>query len=257
MFRFEYPVFEHKNILKKSMLDELRDYPLVLSRMLLKEWGNGIMEGCNITWENNVLKIHPGLLRYEGNIYRLEEEYSLSCPPADQLTYIKVRFIAMEYERNYRGGLGEICLGEEAPLNSEMELGRFRLQEGARLRTAYEGFEDYQTEFDTLIRIHVPYACVGGSGLWPRLLKEYALELMDTGTENIWDISFAMQILGAEGRIAGDLVKRYVEKDACRKYTESSNVILYNRLLHILKERKSGNSGWKRPETVTRQMVLL
>ena len=25
MFRYEYPVFEHKNLLKKSMLDELRD----------------------------------------------------------------------------------------------------------------------------------------------------------------------------------------------------------------------------------------
>lgn len=33
MFRYEYPIFEHKNLLKKSMLDELRDYPLSLSRM--------------------------------------------------------------------------------------------------------------------------------------------------------------------------------------------------------------------------------
>ena len=51
MFRYEYPIFEHKNLLKKSMLDELRDYPLSLSRMYFSGYGDGILEGCALSWE--------------------------------------------------------------------------------------------------------------------------------------------------------------------------------------------------------------
>lgn len=57
MFRYEYPIFEHKNLLKKSMLDELRDYPLSLSRMYFSGYGDGILEGCALSWEPGVLHL--------------------------------------------------------------------------------------------------------------------------------------------------------------------------------------------------------
>lgn len=44
MFKFEAPVFVHKNILKKDMLEELRDYPLMVSRMMLEDSGDGRFE---------------------------------------------------------------------------------------------------------------------------------------------------------------------------------------------------------------------
>lgn len=142
MFRYEYPVFEHKNLLKKSMLDELRDYPLSLSRMFFAGYGDGILEGCSLRWEQDVLYLEPGLLHYHGDIYRMEEPCPLACTATDQLTYLKVRFATMDYERGKRGGMGEIQLNTIPAENGEIELGRFRLQEGARLRTVYENFED-------------------------------------------------------------------------------------------------------------------
>lgn len=257
MFKFEAPVFVHKNILKKDMLEELRDYPLMVSRMMLEDSGDGVLKGTGITWEDSVLKVHSGLILHAGNIYRMEEACELACPPADQLTYVKVRFVTMDFERDRMGGLGDVYLDDRLPEKGEIELGRFRLQEGARLRCEYESFEDYQTEFDTVNRINMPYVCPGGTGLWPKLLLEFALELLKTGTEDGYDISFAMQALGTKGQISPELVAFYVEKNTGRKVTDCSNQFIYEKLLHILRERKAGSSGAKKLHNNTRQMLLL
>lgn len=257
MFKFEVPVFVHKNILKKEMLVELRDYPLQISRMMLDGCGDGVLKGTGITWSDNILKIHPGLILHGGNIYRMEEEWSTDCPATDQLTYIKVRFITMDYEKDRMGGLGDVYMNEISPENGEIELGRFRLQEGARLRTEYENFDDYQTEFDTVNRIHMPFIGEGGPGLWSELLMEYAYELLKTGTENFYDTCFAMQILGTKGKTARELIVWYVEKSVGRRVTDFSNGLLYEKLRGILRERKNGNSGFDKKQGYTKQMLLL
>ncbi len=257
MFKFEAPVFVHKNILKKDMLEELRDYPLMISRMMFADCGSGVLKGTDITWEDNILKVHPGLILHGGNIYRMEEACSLRCPPVDQLTYVKVRFVTMDFEKDRMGGFGDVYLDDRSPESGEIELGRFRLQEGARLRCKYESFEDYQTEFDTVNRIHMPYVCPGGVSLWPQLLMEFALELLKTGTIDACDISFSMQILGNKGQIAQELVSFYVEKNRGKKITEWSNQLLFEKLLHILRERKAGSGTGKGLQNNTGQMLLL
>lgn len=257
MFRYEYPVFEHKNLLKKSMLDELRDYPLSLSRMFFAGYGDGILEGCSLRWEQDVLYLEPGLLHYQGDIYRMEAPCPLACTATDQLTYLKVRFATMDYERGKRGGMGEIQLNTIPAENGEIELGRFRLQEGARLRTVYENFEDYQTEYDTVNRIHAPYAGPGGAGLWPQLLRVYAQELLETGTTDVYDVSFAMTVLGTDGQAAPACIGSYLARAGDGTGEQGSNEECYQKLLRILKDRKSGGRGWKQPEGVRGQMILL
>ena len=257
MFRYDYPIFEHKNLLKKSMLDELRDYPLGLSRRLFAGYGDGILEGCGLSWEKDVLYLEPGLLHYQGDIYRMEEPCPLECTATDQLTYLKVRFATMDYERGKRGGMGEILLNTIPTEIGEIELGRFRLQEGARLRTVYENFEDYQTEYDTVNRIHAPYAGPGGAGLWPKLLGVYAKELLETGTTDVYDVSFAMTVLGSDGHTAPACIRSYLSRAGDETGEKLSNEECYRKLLHILRIRKSGGTGGKQPEGVRGQMILL
>ena len=257
MFRYGYPLFEHKNLLKKDMLDELRDYPLRLSQMYFEEYGDGIIEGCGLSWEKDVLYLGTGLIHYQGNIYRMEEPCPLECPPTDQMTYLKVRFATMDYKRGWRNGIGEILLNTDPVETGEMELGRFRLQEGARLRTVYENFEDYQTEYDTVNRIHVPYAGTGGVGMWPQLLKVYAQELLETGTKDVHDVSFAMTVLAAEGKVSPECIRWYLLRSGDEVRKELTNGEYYKKLLNILKIRKSGGTGWKQPEGGRGQMILL
>lgn len=257
MFCYEYPIFEHKNLLKKDMLDELRDYPLSLSRMYFDDYGDGIMQGCELSWENDILTLHSGLIHYRGNIYRMEKPYRISCPATDQLTYLKIRFATMNYERGHRRGIGEVVLNGDVPENEEMEMGRFQLQEGARLRTVYENFEDYQTEYDTANRIYVPYARAGGSGLWPQLLRVFAIELLKTGTTDVHDVGFAMTVLGTDGQTAPTCIKYYLSGAGEEIKEQMSNEECYRKLLHILRIRKSGKTGWKHQDGERRQMVLL
>lgn len=255
VFRYEYPIFEHKNILKKKMLDDLRDYPLFLSRMILGDRGDGILQGCGLAWEEGVLEAEPGLLCYHGDIYRMEESFAMDCVPTDRQTYIKVRFSVSDRERDYRRGVGEVYLDTNAPKEGEMELGRFRLQEGARLRTVYENFEDYRTEYDTVNRIHVPYLQPDGAGLWPQMLMAYGEELLETGTEDVYDISFAVQLLGTAGYVSAELVRRYA--GMAGNGGREDNSVLYAGLLRILKERKAGRRGQRKQEGAVRQMILL
>lgn len=257
MFRYEYPIFEHKNLLKKSMLDALRDYPLSLSRMYFEGYGDGILEGCRLSWEKDVLYLGTGLLHYHGDIYRMEEPCPLECAATDQLTYLKVRFATMDYERGRRSGMGEVLLNTTPAESGEMELGRFRLQEGARLRTVYENFEDYQTEYDTVNRIHVPYAGPGGAGLWPQLLRNYATELLETGTTDAYDVSFAMTVLGAHGQAAPACIRAYLAGAGEETGEQLLNGECYQKLLRILKSRQSGSVGRKQTESVRGQMILL
>lgn len=257
MFRYEYPIFEHKNLLKKDMLDELRDYPLSLSRMYFSEYGDGIMQGCELSWENDVLSLKPGLIHYGGNIYRMEKPYPLKCPATGQLTYLKVHFATIDYERGRQGGVGEILLSNDPPESGEIELGRFQLQEGARLRTVYENFEDYQTEYDTVNRIHVPYVQTDGAGLWPQLLRAYARELLETGTTDVHDVGFAMTLLGAGGHVSHECVAWYVHRAGDFDQEKISNADCYKALLTVLKNRKNGGNGWKHQEGNRKQMILL
>lgn len=257
MFRYEYPIFEHKNLLKKSMLDELRDYPLSLSRRLFAGYGDGILEGCGLRWEKDVLYLDPGLLHYQGDIYRMEEPCLLVCTATDRLTYLKVRFDIVNGERGLRGGKGEILLNTVPVEDEELELGRFRLQEGARLRTVYENFEDYQTEYDTVNRIYAPYAGPGGAGLWPQLLRVYVQELLETGTTDVYDVSFAMTVLAADGRVSPECIRWYLARSGDEVRKELSGGECYRKLLHILKLRKNGQTGWKGPEGGRGQMILL
>lgn len=257
MFRYEYPIFEHKSLLKKDMLDELRDYPLSLSRMYFSEYGDGIIQGCELSWENDVLSLMPGLIHYGGNVYRMEKAYPLDCAATGRLTYLKVHFTTIDYERSRQGGIGEICLSDDPPENGEVELGRFLLQEGARLRTVYEDFEDYQTEYDTANRIHVPYLQTDGVGLWPQLLKVYAIELLETGTTDVNDMSFAMSLLATGGHTSQECVAWYVKKSESIHLETITNISLYRALKQILRDRKAGISGKRENTSNNRQMLLL
>ncbi len=257
MFQYLSPQFINKAILKKQMLDELRDYPRVISRMMMAEHGNGVLRGTEISWDNGGLRIAPGLLVHNQNIYRMETEYRMPYPFVDRLTYLKVRFITSNREKGLCASIGEIYCDEYSTEREEIELGRFRLQEGARLRTVYENVEDYRTEFDTLNRIHMPWVCPGGTGLWPRLLLDYGKELMNTGTDNPVDISFAMQLLGNHGEVSGELLLWYIKRATGESTEEADNGRVYDRLLKILQGRKEGQKELGERERKTKQMLLI
>lgn len=236
MFQYRYPQFQKKRILRADMLNDLRDYTKDFLQLTYEGYGNGIVTGCEVTWENDYLTIQKGIIYYNGNLYFLKEPYQLECKAQDRVRYLKVQFLTEVVEVGQVSGTTRIIL-EETKVDQacELELCRFQLQEGARLRYSYEGFEDYSTKYDTINRIHTPYAVFGGTTLQPSILKQFAIEMLDKRVKDPYDISFAFLLLGNEGRVGQEFIKQYLHIKT-GNIPSLDNEKVYQELLNILEQ---------------------
>lgn len=146
MFQNIYPVFETKKLLKKEMLDSLRDFPRELFDLQYRGYSDGILMGCELEGYEGGLKIMPGILYYQGIPYFLKRPFDISVQADGNLAYLKVRFLGKTVGARQEEYLSQIYIDGRIPdTNCELELGRFKLQVGARLRTEYVDFGDYDS----------------------------------------------------------------------------------------------------------------
>lgn len=257
MFHYEEPVFQKKRVLRMEMLEQLRDYPRNYLKLMYQGYSDGIVCGCRITWDSGQLEISPGILCHAGNLYFMEEPYRMECLAEDRMRYLKVQFMTPVREEGRIGGSTRIVLNDQKPdAACEMELCRFRLQEGARLRDTYENFEDYATGYDTVNRIHVPYASYGRATLWPEILRQYAQEIFEAGGQDAYDISFAMNILANGGGIPADCVDSYLGKRLGRRETGNGNYGMYMDLQEVLRQVQTGKKHQTGEMGKQRQVIL-
>lgn len=236
MFQNVYPIFEAKKLLKKEMLDNLRDFPRELFDLKYRGYSDGILTGCELEGYDGGLRIMPGILYYQGIPYFLKKPFDASVQAEGKLTYIKVRFLGKNIAARQEEYLSQIYIDERIPdPNYELELGRFKLQTGARLRTEYVNFFDYATEYDTIDRIHVPYASLGQQGIWPQLLKCFAKELLLFSKHESGDIAFCLNCLQLEKAMPYEAVKAYLNV-RLRQDREYTNQQIYSSLKNILRE---------------------
>lgn len=236
MFRNIYPVFETKRVLKKEMLENLRDYPRTLFDIQYQGYSDGILYGCGLESADTELTILPGIILHKGIPYFLEKPYVVSCEARGTLTYIKVCFTDRESGEGREEYCGQVCLdGQEPDDRRELELGRFKLQPGARLRTEYVDFGDFVTEYDTLNRIHVPYAALGHHVVWPQILQCFAGEMMRRGMCDSWDCAFCMGCMQMRDAVPYGAIRSYldIKLGQVQEYTSEQ---IYCALQRILQE---------------------
>lgn len=257
MFRYEEPQFEKKHLLRIGMLEQLRDYPKNYLKILYRGYGEGIICGCEITWDRGKLSIAPGIIYHDGKLYFMDQPYAVECQAEDKVRYLKVRFLAeIRGDDKIIGGT-KVSLDEKRPDPAcEIELCRFRLQVGARLRDSYENLEDYATEYDTINLIHVPYAAPGNSTIHPQILRQFAKECLENQMGDSLDTSFAMNILGNYGQIPENCIRIYLNTRLGQK-AEADNQGLYAGLLEILKNQKQGTAYRGRNDGKKKQVMLL
>ena len=257
MFQNIYPIFEKKRLLKKEMLENLRDYPRTFFDIQYQNYSDGILAGCDIKGTETGLVSLPGLLRYKGVFYFLNEPYPVPCKAEGKLTYLKVHFLDRAVGIGQEEYLSRIYVDERIPdSHCELELGRFKLQSGARLRTEYVDYYDYATEFDTMDRIHVPYAAPGKHGIWPQILKCFSRMLTDLSVQNPWDCAFCINCLQLKEAMPYEAVRTYLNMrlGQVREYT---NEEIYGALRRILRETggKAEHSG--QPERKEKKLLML
>ena len=236
MFQNIYPVFEPKRLLKKEMLENLRDFPRSLFGLQYQNYSDGILYGCDITGTETGMILLPGILCYKGVPYFLERPYPVSCKAEGKMAYVKVHFWDKTIGCGGEEYLSQIIVDEQEPdAEQELELARFKLQAGARLRSDYVDFYDYETEFDTVNRIYVPYAALDHPGIWPQILKSFARELLKYAVTDPWDCAFCLQCLQRKEAMPYEAVRAYLHARLGQN-KEYTNMQMYGALKRILGE---------------------
>lgn len=244
MFQNTYPVFEAKRLLKKEMLENLRDFPRSLFNLQYQTYSDGILTGCDIKGIETGLTILPGVVLYKGVPYFLNKPHFVSYRAEGKLVYVKVHFWDKAIGTGGEEFFSQVMVDEQEPdTEQELELARFKLQSGARLRSEYVDFYDYETEFDTVNRIHAPYAAPGHQGIWPQICQSFAKEMMKYPVTNIWDSAFCLSSLQLTEAMPYEAFRTYLNMrlGQSRDYTNGQ---VYAALKRILQE-----NGGKREDS--------
>lgn len=255
MFRNTYPVFEAKRLLKKEMLDNLRDFPREWFDLRYRDYSDGVLSGCDIRGTDTGFTVLPGILYYKKIPYFLDKPYAVSYKAEGELVYVKVHFWDKAVGAGGEEFFSQVTVDNQEPdAGQELELARFKLQTGARLRSEYVDFYDYETEFDTVNRIHVPYAAPGHAGIWPRICKSFAARLLKSPGANAWDIAFGLRCLELKEAMSYEAVRAYLNA-RLRRDGEYTNAQIYSAFKGILRE--AGGRGEAPERTGRKEGTLL
>lgn len=258
MFSNTYPLFKPGRILKIEMLEELRDFPREILDISFKEYCNGIISGCNIEVNNDYIIVTKGIIKHQDMIYILKENYTIPYESTNQVQVLKIRFLGETINKDFIKLESEIFLDDNLQINmDEMELCRFKLKKGARLRNNYVDFRDMSTEYDTVNIINCPFSSYGTSTLSPKILRSFGKEVLKCTNISSFDISFAMTCLQSKEAIDSELTKTYIESKLKTIIRQSSNDCLYNKFLEILDTIKDGNSSKGREERLRYKTILV
>lgn len=255
-FTIYKPSFDKGVLLKAVKMNELINHAFELPNLLYAGYTDGIISGLDVTVDDENIVISKGLFCYNSEIYTLNKQIHIPYYPINQWQYLAITHLDSHVKLDGIDTHFEIGLRDTIPKSQEIELCRFKLQEGARLRYIYDDFEDMKTEFDTVNLLYAPYASKDIVGLHPKILRNYAREMLDLKPENILDTFFCMQVLGLNTVMNTEEVVRYLEIRAEEKIEQISNFKLYRQLLQILNEEKSKTKTVQKKVTQQRKIMI-
>ncbi len=244
MFKNKYPLFKAGRLLKTEMLNELRDYPRNFIDITFKSYCNGIIYGCEIDVNDEVLIIKRGIIKHNDVIYILEEDKEVEYKCNNKLMVLKIRFLEQITNKDFIENTTEIYLDENIEIKEdEIELCRFFLREGAHLRIHYTGFEDLSTEYDTVNIIYSLHSTNYEAGLSPIILRSFGSEILRCNSVEPWDITFGTMCIQAKESIEKEIIMHYLYYKLEIENRNYSNEEIYFYLLDILKREKEGLGG--------------
>ena len=151
MFRREEVKFRSHTVLKATMLSLSCKAPMEYMKLQYSGWADGLLCGAEIIVGDNELTVQPGIILYQGNMFRMTESTQISYKANGRTMKLRLHFGECKETEAGKFYEADLSLTEETERRAgDMELVRFCLQEGAELRDQFKNFEDIGTQFNTL-----------------------------------------------------------------------------------------------------------
>ncbi len=251
-----YPNFAKGRILKIEMLENLRDFSRGMLEVFTENLSDGVVRGLEANVSKDIITFTKGIVKYQGNVYLINENLSIDYKATDVDVLIKLVFLEQSLEVDYKIQYVAITLDADTKVKeNEIELGRFKLKHGAYLRTDYKDLDDYTTEYNTINLINVPYANVDEHTLTPKFINSYGLEILKTHTENVWDITFATSCINIKN-VSRSLILSYINKKLAEENEKLTNDEIHKKLIIILKKVREENRYEKAPVRARKTIIL-
>ena len=220
---------------KKEIMMCLRDIALDEQNIRYHEYTDGIIAGCGLVEEGMKIGLINGIVKFAGRLYKLNEKALVHYEHTDDWTVLKLRFSPQIQHREYTHYTAELVLDVSMDIKpNEMEMGRFKLKRGSRLRTVYKNFGDMVTEYDTVNLIHVRQAARNFYTLNPEITRHFAREAFRYLSDNPQDSAFCTACIATGGPVSRELIERYICNRLKWDYREMSNVELHKALVEVL-----------------------
>lgn len=239
-----YPAFERRRIMKKELLWTLRDYSYSALQLQYQDYSDGIIRGCRLRTEDNCLIVGKGIIKCQDFIFLITEEERIEYAPAEEFVSLKFRVKLREELPDYVRYITEFALNKNPErARDEIEICRFKLKQGAHLRTEYKDFYDIQTEFDTVNLADATWAGIGGNALSKEVTDYFAKEVLKCGAADGQDLQFAYLLLQGREAVNFQILRDYI----CRKTGEEVGNFdsreVFGKLEEILNQIRRGTSG--------------
>ena len=237
MFKCKLPLFNPAP-LRKEILESMRDLAENEQAARYGGYSDGILAGCELFEQNMKIGVTGGLVKFAGRVYVLPERDSVTYWATDAWTVLKIQFGSEILTRDFRSYEGSLVLDENTNiLPNEIELGRFKLKHGSRLRTEYVNFQDMETEYDTVNPINIPFAGIGEHTLSPVILMHFAREAYPYVSEPI-DVAFCTCCLANSGIMSRESIRMYLWRRMELETSTFDNQELHYHLSDVLAEMR-------------------
>lgn len=236
-----YPLFERNRIMKKELLWALRNYSFGFMQLEYQKYANGILEGLDIDVTENEIHIGRGLIKFNDFIFLLTEKQIVPYEPTERLAGLKLKISGEKTSEDYIIYQAAPILDETLELKEdEIEVCRFKLKAGSRLRNNYVGFFDIETEFDTINLAHSTWAGIGKPSLSPAITTYYAKAAMQCVLENPRDMIFCSLCLNSTKAITREIVEAYIRASLELEELEFTNQQMFEFLELMLRNIQNG-----------------
>lgn len=243
MVSYKYPLFEKGRILKVEMLNALRDFPFDLAQTRYSDYSDGIICGFNVSSKDDMVFISSGIIKHQNRIYILKENIELRCDVLGVDLILKIRFDDYdESEKDFYNYTTEIIFDTEFDLQeNDIEICRFDLRNGAKLRSDYTDIYDMSTKYDTVNIIHATFSGYLYKTVSPKLTRFFAEESLKYNIKDPFDINFCMTCLNGDKPLDSLLIVKYLVYKLGIEEKQYTNLQIYNYLCKSFEAIKNNN----------------